>query len=149
MDFFKHAHHSLRRHLALLLVACLLLVQSLGLLHDLLHAGGGSLVLLHGRTATPGVELPEPNLPASSLENLFGVDGAVNTSDSTGSVDSGHARHHSCINFEAATVAAMLHTAVFALAIMENRHCLAIRSAFSSWQAPFHPNFSSRAPPLN
>lgn len=54
---------------------------------------------------------------------------------------------HSCIAFDAATVAPALHTPACAAAILPAVRVLALWRAFESWHAPFTPYFSSRAPP--
>lgn len=151
MAFSRHTHRASNRTLAVLLMLCLLTVQSLGLLHGVLHAGGKdsalartTVYMTHGLAGASQsgrlAPIATPATPATLaiLDRLVGGDDA-------GTLHG----HHSCANFDAATVPAMLHSAAFALPILENRHCLAIWLAFSSWMAPFHPNFSSRAPPLD
>lgn len=55
---------------------------------------------------------------------------------------------HSCIAFDAATVAPALGTPACNTAILPPVRVLAQWTAFDSWHAPFTPYFSSRAPPV-
>ncbi len=55
---------------------------------------------------------------------------------------------HSCIAFDAATVAPALDTPACTTAILPAVRVLALWTAFESWHAPFTPYFSSRAPPV-
>lgn len=55
---------------------------------------------------------------------------------------------HSCIAFDAATVAPALDTPACTIAILPAGRVLALWIAFDSWHAPFTPYFSSRAPPV-
>ena len=55
---------------------------------------------------------------------------------------------HSCIAFDAATVAPALDTPACTTAILSPVRVLALWAAFDSWHAPFAPYFSSRAPPV-
>lgn len=57
------------------------------------------------------------------------------------------ALQHSCLAYDAATVAPALHTPGCHLAILPSGRVLAQWAAFTSWNAPFTPYFSSRAPP--
>lgn len=54
---------------------------------------------------------------------------------------------HSCLAYDAATVSPALHTPGCTLAAIPAGRVLAQWVAFDSWQAPFTPYFSSRAPP--
>ena len=55
---------------------------------------------------------------------------------------------HSCLAFDAATVAPALDTPPCTIAILPPVRVLALWSAYASWSAPFTPYFSSRAPPV-
>lgn len=55
---------------------------------------------------------------------------------------------HSCLAYDAATVAPALHTPTCVAGILPGGQVLALWAAFDSWDAPFHPYFSSRAPPF-
>lgn len=55
---------------------------------------------------------------------------------------------HSCLAYDAATVAPALHSPACAPGILPGGQVLAQWAAFDSWDAPFAPYFSSRAPPL-
>jgi hypothetical protein len=55
---------------------------------------------------------------------------------------------HSCLAYDAATVAPALHTPACTSAALPAVRVLALWAAFDSWDAPFTPYFSSRAPPL-
>lgn len=55
---------------------------------------------------------------------------------------------HSCLAFDAATVAPALDTPACTSAILPAGRVLALWSAFDSWNAPFTSHFSSRAPPV-
>jgi hypothetical protein len=55
--------------------------------------------------------------------------------------------HHSCVAFDAATLADMAGVVPFAVSILPNRHVIALWVAFASWRAPLVVHFSSRAPP--
>lgn len=56
--------------------------------------------------------------------------------------------HHSCVEFDAATLAASVYTTPFIAPFLPNVHVLALWIAFASWDVPFTCHFSSRAPPL-
>lgn len=58
------------------------------------------------------------------------------------------AQQHSCLAYDAATVAPALHTPGCSAGILPGGRVLAQWAAFESWDAPFTPWFSSRAPPL-
>jgi hypothetical protein len=58
------------------------------------------------------------------------------------------ALQHSCLAYDAATVAPALHTPGCSGGILPGGRVLAQWAAFDSWDAPFTPYFSSRAPPL-
>ena len=58
------------------------------------------------------------------------------------------ALQHSCLAYDAATVAPALHTPACTAAILPGTQVLAQWAAYDSWDAPFAPYFSSRAPPL-
>jgi len=62
--------------------------------------------------------------------------------------DRGGESHHSCLAFDAATLADTIYTASFTTQPLPNAHVLALWIAFASWDAPFTAYFSSRAPPL-
>jgi hypothetical protein len=55
---------------------------------------------------------------------------------------------HSCLAHDAATVAPALHTPPHTSGILPGGHVLTLWAAFDSWDAPFTPYFSSRAPPI-
>lgn len=55
---------------------------------------------------------------------------------------------HSCLAYDAATVAPALHTPACAVGVLPGGRVLALWAAFGSWDAPFTAYFSSRAPPL-
>lgn len=55
---------------------------------------------------------------------------------------------HSCLAYDAATVAPALHTPTCSAGVLPSGRVLAQLAAFDSWDAPFTPYFSSRAPPL-
>ncbi|HTN66635.1 MAG TPA: hypothetical protein VL051_10690 [Burkholderiaceae bacterium] len=101
-----------------LLVLALLLAQWSGLNHRIMHGvGQGSA----GYYLAIG---PAPN-----------------------SVDGSDLAHHSCVAFDAATLAAAIYSAPFAAPTLPNLHVLALWIAFASWRAPFSCHFLSRAPP--
>lgn len=54
---------------------------------------------------------------------------------------------HSCLAYDAATVSPALHTPACTTAVLPAGRVLARWAAFASWNAPFTPYFSSRAPP--
>jgi len=58
------------------------------------------------------------------------------------------AAQHSCLAYDAATVSPALHTPSCTAAAIPADRILAQWVAFDSWDAPFTPYFSSRAPPL-
>lgn len=58
------------------------------------------------------------------------------------------ASQHSCLAYDAATVSPALHTPSCTTAALPAGRILAQWAAFDSWNAPFTPYFSSRAPPL-
>lgn len=58
------------------------------------------------------------------------------------------ALQHSCLAYDAATVAPALPSPACTAGILPGGRVLAQWAAFSSWDAPFTPYFSSRAPPL-
>ena len=55
---------------------------------------------------------------------------------------------HSCLAYDAATVAPALDTPACSVAILPAVRVLALWTAFDSRRAPFTPYFSSRAPPV-
>ena len=55
---------------------------------------------------------------------------------------------HSCLAYDAATVAPALHTPPCTTQALPAARVLALWTAFDSWNAPFTPYFSSRAPPV-
>lgn len=55
---------------------------------------------------------------------------------------------HSCLAYDAATVAEALHTPPCTTAVLQADRILARWDSFDSWDAPFAPYFSSRAPPF-
>jgi len=55
---------------------------------------------------------------------------------------------HSCLAYDAATVSPALATPACTTAAIPAERILAQWLAFDSWNAPFTPYFSSRAPPL-
>jgi len=55
---------------------------------------------------------------------------------------------HDCLAYDAATVADVLHTPACVTAVVSADRILARWVAFDSWNAPFTPYFSSRAPPV-
>lgn len=61
--------------------------------------------------------------------------------------DEGEAQH-SCIAFDAATLADSIPLAPYLAPLLTGARVLALWIAFASWNAPFTPYFSSRAPPL-
>ena len=73
-----------------------------------------------------------------------GVQGINAASDSENFRD---AAHHSCVAFDAAALAATIHSALFAVPPLPNVHALVLWLAPASWRAPFSPHFLSRAPP--
>lgn len=106
--------------LASLLVLALLLAQWSGFNHRIVHgAGQGSA-------------------------GYASVSRALSAAAAT---DSGDSLHHSCLAFDAAALAATIHSAAFAGPLLPNVHVLALWIAFASWNAPFTCHFLSRAPP--
>lgn len=55
---------------------------------------------------------------------------------------------HSCIAFDAAALADSISLDPYLAPLLTSARVLALWSAFASWDAPFKPYFSSRAPPL-
>jgi hypothetical protein len=55
---------------------------------------------------------------------------------------------HSCIAFDAAALADSISPAPYCAPLLTGVQVLALWSAFASWDSPFTPYFSSRAPPL-
>lgn len=55
---------------------------------------------------------------------------------------------HSCLAYDAATVAPALHSPGCTTGLLPGGRVLAQWAAFASWDAPFTPYFSSRAPPV-
>ncbi|MEO7031281.1 MAG: hypothetical protein ABI075_02930 [Burkholderiaceae bacterium] len=55
--------------------------------------------------------------------------------------------HHSCLDFDAATLAVTIYSAPFVGPTLPNVQVLALWIAFASWTAPFTRHFLSRAPP--
>jgi hypothetical protein len=56
-------------------------------------------------------------------------------------------KHHSCIDFDASTLADAIGTAIIIALLAAGTHVLAQWLAFISWQAPVKRYFLSRAPP--
>lgn len=65
-----------------------------------------------------------------------------------GAKDSGDKAGHSCVAFDAATLADSLSLPLFPPPAPVSAAVLALWAAFDGWQAPFTPYFSSRAPPV-
>ncbi len=72
---------------------------------------------------------------------------AVAHASLTGGADESRA-HHSCVAFDAATVADSIHVPPFAAPLLASARVLALWTAFTSWDAPQVRHFSPRAPPL-
>jgi hypothetical protein len=106
----------------LVLVMALLCAQWMGLRHSIAHAGW-----------------PQGQQSVGSSSSSFSLQ--VGT-DQDGDV------HHSCLAFDAATLADSVYTVPFNTALVPNLHVLAQWVAFASWHAPLVCHFSSRAPPL-
>ncbi|MGB6054514.1 MAG: hypothetical protein WBG17_04660 [Burkholderiaceae bacterium] len=119
----KRFFHSLtgrsrrRQALAGLLVLALLLAQWSGFQHRIAHSGFG--------------------LAASTV--------AAGGGPRIGS--GGDSLHHSCLAFDAATLAVALHAAVPSAPALPSRLPAPQRPTFASWDAPFVPHFLTRAPP--
>jgi hypothetical protein len=109
--------------LAIAMAMVLVMVQALGLLHGIVHAGGQQQA---------GYSAPAFSLSLSR-----------NTADFPGDL------RHSCAAFDEATLPAALHGPVISTPVVANLHCLALWLAFASWDAPFSHYFTSRAPPLS
>ena len=58
------------------------------------------------------------------------------------------ALQHSCLAYDAATVAPALHTPTCTAGILPGGRVLSLWAAFDSWDAPVTRYFSSRAPPF-
>jgi len=119
--------HSLtgRRHsqraIAGLLVLALLLAQWSGFQHRIAHGGQGGAGFI---TAI-----------ASSADGEDGKSG-------------GASLHHSCLDFDATTLAFALHAAVPVTPVLPERLRPASQPDFASWHAPFPHHFLTRAPPV-
>ncbi|WP_050461653.1 hypothetical protein [Herbaspirillum autotrophicum] len=118
------------RSLALttLLVAMMLFAQSLGLLHSIVHAG-----------------FPVPAAEARQYAALFDYNDSDADDDKASASNSSH--HHSCVEYDAATLADGVQVMLPSLPVIPGKHILALWQAFASWDAPFVCHFSSRAPP--
>jgi hypothetical protein len=101
-----------------LLTVALLFAQWTGLGHRIIHGG------------LQGTQLS--SLPAASLTMQW---------DDIKS-------HHSCVAFDAATLADGANSASFVAALLPNLGVIVLWVAFASWYAPLICHFSSRAPPL-
>ncbi|MGB7480853.1 MAG: hypothetical protein WA924_11025 [Burkholderiaceae bacterium] len=106
-----------RQTIAGLLVLALLLAQWSGFQHRIAHGGQGG----------------------------FGFAAPASVSDGNGR--SGDALHHSCLDYDAATLAFALHAAVPLVPALPERRRPAPRLDFASWDAPFPRHFLTRAPP--
>ncbi|SNS18616.1 hypothetical protein SAMN06265795_101420 [Noviherbaspirillum humi] len=62
--------------------------------------------------------------------------------------ETGDKAGHSCLAFDAATLADGLDLPLFTPPALVSAAVLALWTAFNCWQAPFTPYFSSRAPPV-
>lgn len=118
MHFFRPSFKSINAPIFLMLVAALLLVQWVGLRHRIVHAGEN-----HGHHALVQMDV--------STHQPHGDDDA----------------EHSCVAFDAATLADSIGAVPFLAPLRSDRHTLALWLAFASWDAPFLCHFSSRAPP--
>jgi hypothetical protein len=119
MLVFFRRQRRLHRALFALLVLAMLLAQSIGLVHRIIHAD---------RQAAAGIVL-------SSV-----------AADSSGALGDRH--HHSCAAFDAATLADSLPTPARCTQFTNSDAAPTLPPAFRSWDAPFIRFFSSRAPPL-
>jgi hypothetical protein len=119
--------HACTKAIAALLAIALLFAQWSGLAHSIVHAGW-------------------QNAPFASV----GPDRLASLGpDRLASVGKGKADlHHSCQAFEAATIAATIHTTPLLVPALPSAQVLALWRAFASWDAPHHCNFLSRAPPV-
>lgn len=106
--------------MAILLAMALLFAQWAGLAHSIVHAGWESAPFASERADSSAA---------------FGKGGKD--------------LHHSCPAFDAATIAATIHSIPFILPILPGPRILALWIAFDSWRAPHHHHFLSRAPPLS
>lgn len=112
--------------LILVLVIALLSIQSIGLLHAITHAGlsqktGSAQSLTDGHTA-------QSDQSISAEQRLFDP-------------------RHSCASFDAATLAANLHSPAHAVLLALPLAGMPFWQSFLSRTTPFSCHFSSRAPP--
>jgi hypothetical protein len=114
--------------IVLLLTMVLLSAQWMGVKHRIVHARQAS-------AQTPSSFLA----PAMSA-----VPAAPATPAAAGDID----LTHSCLSFDAATMADAVHAPPFMPLLQASAHVLSLWAAFLSWDAPPSLCFSSRAPPL-
>ncbi|MFL9927382.1 hypothetical protein PQR62_24120 [Herbaspirillum lusitanum] len=149
--------HSLRRIRSLAvtatLVIALLFAQMLGLAHSIVHAGwapGAVHSLLDESLFDYGESNDAHELEAPAAAAAVAVTGSADAaSDPAAAHASAHDgdHHHSCVAYDAATLAASVHIDFPLPPLMPGTHVLALWQAFASWDAPFVCHFFSRAPP--
>lgn len=124
--------------IVLLLTMALLFAQWTGLKHRIVHA---AMAPLHLQSqALPQSE--SSSQPESALQSQ-----PVSPLKSLASSGSDTDLSHSCLAFDAATVADSMHTPPFLLPLLTSIQVLSLWAAYISWDAPLTLCFSSRAPP--
>jgi hypothetical protein len=138
---FKPVHLILRASLrksalpiVLLLTMALLFAQWTGLKHRIVHAAMTPLHLQSQPLLQSAFSSQPDSQRPSSLASTFGSGSDTDLS-------------HSCLAFDAATVADSIHTPPFLLPLLTSAQVLSFWAAFISWDAPLSLCFSSRAPP--
>lgn len=120
--FAKHPRiHSTRAVIALLLTLAMVFAHWQGLAHRVAHAWQTPSAAVD--TAAIGAAAPHQSTDQKTVS-------------------------HSCLAYDAATVAPALDTPPCTAIALPPARVLAQWTAFASWHAPFTPYFSSRAPPV-
>jgi hypothetical protein len=137
---------SLRRSalpIVLLLTMALLFAQWTGLKHRIVHAAMTPLYL-QSQSLPPSASSSQPDSQWQSQSQWqWQWQSPASTFGSGSDTD----LSHSCLAFDAATVADSIHTPPFLLPLLTSAQVLSLWAAFISWDAPLSLCFSSRAPP--
>lgn len=122
-----------------LLVVSLLFAQALGLVHSIVHAGWQP-GQVHSLIDESLFDYGEDHAPAVSSKTSDGK-------AADGKPAAHNDAHHSCVAYDAATLAAAMHFDFPLPPLLPPTRVLALWQAFASWDAPVDCYFSPRAPP--
>ncbi len=147
----QHSASARRIVLVAFLLVAVLFAQSLGLMHAIIHAGWESTT----PSALEALFDDAEDVSARPVHdyNDGGADAKIQKHNHRDiSIDDAkgqhvHGHHHSCIDYDAVTLAGSMVATLPSLPLLPGTHVLSLWQAFASWDAPFICYFSSRAPP--